>query len=168
MGSGSREHAELAEPLGDWLAREGFDMLTGGGRGVMTAASRAFQRVSPRRGMVIGILPGQVGPGGGYEAVPGYPNPWVDLAIFTHLPLSGEQGTDAMSRNHINVLSSKVVVALPGGAGTMSEVELALRYRRPVIAYLGTSGVISDLPARVPVARDLESAKGFVLDHIGG
>ena len=30
-----------------------------------------------------------------------------------------------MSRNHVNVLSSDVVVALPGGPGTLSELRLA-------------------------------------------
>src|SRR5262249_50687286 len=46
MGSGSEEHADLAEPLGRWLAEAGFDLLTGGGRGVMAAACRGFAAVA--------------------------------------------------------------------------------------------------------------------------
>jgi predicted Rossmann-fold nucleotide-binding protein len=37
------------------------------------------------------------------------------------------------ARNCINVLSSNVVVACPGGAGTISEIALALKSGRPVI-----------------------------------
>ncbi|MGD9306411.1 MAG: hypothetical protein PVF79_19225 [Desulfobacterales bacterium] len=37
------------------------------------------------------------------------------------------------ARNCINVLSSHVVVACPGGAGTISEIALALKNDRPVI-----------------------------------
>ena len=35
MGSSREEHAELAVPLGRWIAEQGFDLLTGGGGGVM-------------------------------------------------------------------------------------------------------------------------------------
>jgi predicted Rossmann-fold nucleotide-binding protein len=59
----------------------------------------------------------------------------VELAIYTHLPLSGEQGTDPLSRNHINVLTPHALVVLPGSAGTASEASLALRYGKPVILY---------------------------------
>jgi len=34
---------------------------------------------------------------------------------------------DMNSRNHINILSSDVVIALPGSKGTYSEVMLAIR-----------------------------------------
>jgi predicted Rossmann-fold nucleotide-binding protein len=37
------------------------------------------------------------------------------------------------ARNCINVLSSHVVVACPGGAGTLSEIALALKYGKKVI-----------------------------------
>ena len=80
--------------------------------------------------------------------------------MFTHLHMSGHSGTDPMSRNHINVLSSNVLVALPGGAGTASEVSLALRYGRPVVAYLRARDEIPDLPAEVPVENDLEKDQG--------
>ncbi len=59
----------------------------------------------------------------------------MEIAIATHLPLSGAQGEDPLSRNHINILSADMIVALPGGAGTLSEVRLAQRYRKPLIAW---------------------------------
>jgi len=125
MGSGTEDHATLAAPLGRWIAQAGHHLLTGGGGGVMASVSAAFVAVEPRAGVSIGVLPGP-------DHRPGYPSPSVEIPIRTHLPLSGAMGTDARSRNHINVLTSDVVVALPGGEGTRSEVQLAVRYSRPV------------------------------------
>ena len=71
-----------------------------------------------------------------------------------------------MSRNHINVLSSTVVVALPGAFGTASEVALALRYECPVIAFLDSRDEIPNLPEEVLVEGDLENVKVFVRSRI--
>jgi len=80
--------------------------------------------------------------------------------------MSAVSGTEPMSRNHINVLSSNVLVALPGGAGTASEVSLALRYGRPLIAYLRARDEIPDLPASVRAESALERVKAFVRERI--
>ena len=77
-----------------------------------------------RRGLVLGVLPGDPASG---HAPAAYPNPWVEIVIRTHLPHSGVLGTDSLSRNHINVLSADAIVALPGGAGTASEVVAFVR-----------------------------------------
>ena len=50
MGSGGEEHIDLAEPLGRYLAESGFDLLTGGGKGVMTSVSRSFAQTPGKRG----------------------------------------------------------------------------------------------------------------------
>ncbi len=125
MGSGVERHEALAVPLGRWIAERGFHLLTGGGGGVMEAVGEGFASVAGRRGLSIGILP--AGP------PPGYPNRWVDVPIHTHLEALGDEGEAPQSRNHVNVLSSDVVVALPGGAGTRSEVALAVRYGKPLV-----------------------------------
>lgn len=170
MGSGTESHRERASALGRWLAGEGVHLLTGGGGGVMSAVSQAFCEVPGRRGLVIGVLPGDER---GFELArtvappPGYPNPWVEIPIATHLPLSGHRGLDPLSRNHINVLSSTVLVALPGGAGTASEVALALRYRRPLIAYLDDRSEIDGLPAETVVGSEFAAVQAFVREHIG-
>ncbi len=161
LGSGSEPHEEKARPLGEWLAREGVHLLTGGGGGVMEAVSRAFHRGPDRKGLVIGILPGE-STDSGYTSKPGYPNPWVEIPIRTHLSKSGAEGTDPLSRNHLNVLTADVLIALPGSAGTASEVELALRYGRPLIAYLKGREEIPNLPDKVEVASDLEAVRAFV------
>jgi uncharacterized protein (TIGR00725 family) len=160
MGSGTAECAELSVPLGRWLAESGYDLLTGGGAGVMAAVCRGFVGVPNRRGLSIGILP--AGP------PPGYPNPYLDFIIQTHLPKRGEEGADVLSRNHINILSSAVVIALPGREGTRTELALALHYRRPTIAYLGPDGEIEKtLRTALPlVANTLDEVKGFVRQHV--
>jgi uncharacterized protein (TIGR00725 family) len=166
MGSGSRDHAERAVPIGEWLARLGVHLLTGGGGGVMEAVSGAFHKVQNRKGLVIGIIPGD----GKARGTPksGYPNSWVEIPIYTHLPLSGKKGADPMSRNHLNILTSDVLIALPGSEGTSSEVALALHYQRPLVAYLSSREQIKNLSAEAYVTNDLEEVKEFVLSQMGG
>ncbi len=163
MGSGQEPHEQKAQLLGRWLAGEGVHLLTGGGRGVMTAVSRAFSEVEGRRGRVIGVLPGAEG---AERSKTGYPNPWVEIPIYTHLVFSGKQGGDMLSRNHINVLSSNVVIALTGSAGTSSEVALALSYGRPVVCYLDTRDQIPDLADEVPVCGELDGIAKFVRSRL--
>ena len=161
FGSGDEAHAALAAPLGRFLAGAGVHLLTGGGRGVMTAAARAFTAVRPRQGLSLGILPGDAGTG---AAPDGYPNAFVEIAVRTHLPRTAARGTAPGSRNHLNVLSCDAAVALPGGEGTRSEVELALRYGRPLIAWRPADAVAAADPLRpaVPVAADLAEVRAFL------
>ncbi|MBN2496601.1 MAG: TIGR00725 family protein [Deltaproteobacteria bacterium] len=107
------EVSRMAEELGQRIARAGWVLLSGGRpAGVMLAASRG---ASEAGGLVIGVLPG---------ADPDGANDYVDIAIATGL---------ADARNLVNVLSSDVVVACPGGAGTLSEVALAAKNGKPLV-----------------------------------
>ena len=112
MGAGesaSKADCLLGERLGERIAQQGWVLLAG----VMAAATRGAKRVAGS--LTIGILPAASGP-----VAPG-----VDVAIFTGM---------GNARNAINVLSSRVVVACgAGGAGTASEVALALKSGRPVV-----------------------------------
>lgn len=162
MGSGAEPHDEPSHAIGTLLAELGVHLLTGGGGGVMEAVSRSFHGTRGRKGLVIGVLPAADEPG---RSRPGYPNPWVEVPIRTHLPLSGKRGMDARSRNHINVLSSDAIVALPGGEGTASEVRLAVRYGRPVIAYLPGGADIPGLPPEVRLAESTEEVRAY-LSHV--
>ena len=167
MGSASHSHEDRARQVGAWLAAEGVHLLTGGGTGVMQEASRAFFEVKDRAGMVIGILPGSQD-GRGTSQTADYPNPWVELPIYTHLPLTGARGTEPLSRNHLNVLTADVVIALPGSYGTSSEVVLALRYRRPLIAYLDHPGQIDGLASDVRVESGFARVQEFVRTVLAG
>jgi uncharacterized protein (TIGR00725 family) len=164
LGSGTEEHRELAPPLGRWIAERGFDLLTGGGAGVMRSVSEGFRSITPRRGVCIGIIPGEL-VAGTYQTKPGYPNEFVELPIYTHLPLSGPRGTEPMSRNHINVLSGDVLIALPGGAGTVSEVTLALRYNKPIILF-GPVQAFDAFPSNVRQTAELATVGEFVLSAL--
>jgi uncharacterized protein (TIGR00725 family) len=161
IGSGSEEHQDRANLLGSWLATKGVHLLTGAGQGVMAAVSRAFAQTPNRQGLVLGVVPCVSEDRPDVPKV-GYPNEWVEVPIFTHLPFSGQRGTDLRSRNHLVVLTASVVVALPGGLGTASEVQLAVRYKRPVIGFLRGWEEIEGLPERVRWEPDFERVKAFV------
>jgi uncharacterized protein (TIGR00725 family) len=123
MGGGVADETTLAKAveLGRLIAEKDWVLLNGGrNAGVMAASA---QGASEAGGLVIGILPGESRAGAA---------PHVDIAIPTGL-------NDA--RNAVNALASHVVVALRGGAGTLSEVALALKNGRPVIALSFPLGV---------------------------
>jgi len=165
MGSGTIAHHETCHALGVWLAEHEVHLLTGGGAGAMEAVSEGFASVPNRAGLVIGILP--AAERGVVLPPKGYPNRFVELPIQTHLHLSGTRGTELASRNHINVASSDVIIALPGSSGTRSEVLLAVAYDKPVVAYLDDRNAITELPESVPVVQDLESLSSWVTRALG-
>ncbi len=167
MGSRDDEFPRHTQELGRWLGSQPVHLLTGGGPGIMSSVSRAFSGVSDRKGLVIGVLPCRPNDALCHPR-DGYPNPWVEIAILTHLPDVGQEAEvdESNSRNHINVLSSDVIVALPGGHGTRNEVALAVRYKRPVIAYVIEGTDVSEIPGQVPIAYSLGEVKEFVQSHL--
>lgn len=167
LGSGSDDHAELAQEVGALLARLGVNLLTGGGRGVMTSVSRAFTQSARKRGISIGIIP-CASERERSRPKDGYPNQFVEFAIFTHLPYSGERGKDDLSRNHINVLACAALIALPGGAGTAAEVSLAVDYRRPIIIYSRDQSLVQNFPSAVRRAVALDEVERFLERHLTG
>lgn len=115
MGPGQATATDLqnAYQLGQLIAQKDWVLLTGGrNEGVMDAASRGAKSAN---GLTIGILPGD-NTNGVSEA--------VDIAIATDL---------GNARNNINVLSSDIVIACGMGAGTASEIALALKANKQVI-----------------------------------
>jgi uncharacterized protein (TIGR00725 family) len=166
MGSGWNPHDSLARDIGQLLADLEVNLLTGGGGGVMAAVSRAFVQARRGPGVCIGIIPcSEEDPGTPKD---GYPNEFIELPIFTHLPYSGERGQETLSRNHINVLSCAAIVALPGSAGTLAEVSLALRYRKPVIAYFADDSLGNDFPKAIRRAANVDDVRRFLLQCLSG
>ncbi len=165
MGSGKDPQPELVIPLATWIAEQNYHLLTGAGGGVMTAASKAFCKVENRQGVCIGIVPTESNKQGQFVAKAGYPNPWVELAITT--PLTNFKGTskDQISRNHVCVLSSDVIVALPGNKGTRNEVMLAQKFHKPIILF-GWATTIQDLPQTIERTSDLEQVQSFICSHL--
>ncbi|MBN1192807.1 MAG: TIGR00725 family protein [Coriobacteriia bacterium] len=151
MGSGrSLDEAgrSLAYRLGSMVAERGWVLLTGGSAGgVMDAASQGARETG---GLVLGVLRSD----DGAEA-----SAHLDVAIRTGM---GE------ARNVINVLSSDVVIALPGGSGTLSEVALALKSGKTVVVLgwdpgtaLRTAG-----PGRLVSASSAEDAMTIAAQEI--
>jgi len=161
MGSHADRHQERSRLVGDWIAREGYHLLTGAGEGVMSAVSQAFAEVDGRAGCIIGIVP-TVSEDPMRPPVLGYPNPWVEIPIYTHLGVGGLTGDDPTSRNHVNVLTSSAIILLPGGEGTASEGRLALRYGTPAVAFLRSPDEVSLLPDGIPIMRDFTEVADYV------
>lgn len=161
MGSGTEAWSEFTVPLAQWIARQDYHLLTGGGSGVMGCASEAFCQIEDRKGLCIGIIPSDSHPEYGYVPQPDYPNPWVELSILS--PLGKFTGTDhqQLSRNHINVLSSDVIVALPGSQGTRNEVELAQAFRKPVILF-GSIAAFAEFPTGLQPTDSLTNVLDFI------
>jgi uncharacterized protein (TIGR00725 family) len=107
------ETYELAVAVGRAAASRGALVLCGGRVGVMEGAARGTREAGGRS---IGILPALDGEGKA--------NPFIDCAIHTGL---GD------ARNYVNVRTSDAVIALEGGAGTLSEIALALKCGVPLV-----------------------------------
>ena len=135
MGSGQQPWSEFSIPLAQWIARQNYHLLTGGGSGVMTAAAAAFCQIENRLGICIGIIPTKVNNAGQFIPLNGYPNPWVELSIVTPLDRFDSKHKNKISRNYVCVLSSDVIVALPGADGTKNEVNLAISHGKPIILF---------------------------------
>jgi uncharacterized protein (TIGR00725 family) len=117
MGAG--EHAtpqaiDWARRIGALIAEQGWVVLSGGrNAGVMDAVSAGAHKAG---GTVVGIMPTS----DATEA-----SDFLDIAIVTGM---------GSARNNINILSSDVVVACGNAeAGTLSEIALAFKARKPVV-----------------------------------
>lgn len=128
-GDATPEQERLAEEVGALLAARGAVVVTGGLGGVMAAACRGAAAAG---GTTLGLLPGSDRAAA---------NPWVTVAVATGM---GEL------RNGLVVRSADAVIAVGGEYGTLSEIALALKAGRRVVA-LGTWDVrgveVADDPA---------------------
>lgn len=103
---------DLAQEVGRIVAELGCVLVCGGLGGAMEAAAKGAKKAG---GMTVGILPGKDKENA---------NPYIDIALPTSI---------GYARNAIVACSGDIVVALPGGYGTNSEICYALIYNRPVI-----------------------------------
>jgi predicted Rossmann-fold nucleotide-binding protein len=157
MASGKEEPLEdevkrLAIEVGTATAELGYHLLTGGGGGLMKAVGQAFldkkrEILNQNRpaGNLISILRAKELPqpkkDGKRNWKANADNALGEIVIRTHLPYSGDEGRDTLSRNHINALTADLVVVLPGGLGTLSELQLAWEYGRDIMIFIGKGNV---------------------------
>jgi hypothetical protein len=113
-GEGATDQSKnWAFELGKLIAEQGWMLLTGGrDEGVMDSASKGAKSA---HGLTIGIIPA---------------DDCIGVSAAVDIPIITGMGS---ARNNINVLTSTVVIACGMGAGTASEVALALKARKSVI-----------------------------------
>jgi uncharacterized protein (TIGR00725 family) len=112
-GSCSPEVEELAAEVGRELARRGAVLLCGGLGGVMTAAARGAKE---HGGLTLGILPG----------------PSISSAnVYIDIPIATNMG---QARNAVLAQTAQALIAVAGGYGTLSEMALALKIGKTVVA----------------------------------
>ena len=122
----SSEVEQMAEEVGRGIALRGAVLISGGRGGVMEASCRGAKK---EKGLVVGILP----------RTRDQANRFVDVAIVTGM---GD------ARNVLNVNSADAVISICGGAGTLSEIGLALKAGKKVVALKPSGGVSSMLAGK--------------------
>jgi uncharacterized protein (TIGR00725 family) len=122
--------AERARTLGRLLGERGHVVVCGGLGGVMEAVCAGASRAG---GETVGILP---------TTDPADANDHVDTAVATGM---------GHARNAMVVMNGDAVVAVDGGAGTLSELGFAGVFDRP-IAGLDTHDVAGVEAVETPIA----------------
>jgi len=112
-GSCTTEVEFLAAEVGREIARRGAILVCGGLGGVMEAAARGARKAG---GRTIGILPGPS---------TGDANPYIDFPIATNM---------GQARNAVIVQTADVLISIAGGYGTLSEIAMALKIGKKVVA----------------------------------
>ncbi len=112
-GVSSKEDDKLAYEVGKKIAESDCVLICGGMGGIMKEASRGCREAG---GTAIGILPGH-----NYEDG----NPYLTYAFTTGM---GEM------RNFLVVRFSDVLISIAGEYGTLSEMAIALKENKKVIA----------------------------------
>jgi len=125
----------LAYSVGYELARRKAILLCGGRGGVMAAAARGAREGG---GITVGILPG---------ANRSEANPYLSIALPTGL---GD------ARNAVIACAADAVIAIGGGYRTLSEVALALKKGKTVIALAFS---FPEVPGIYPAKTPLEAVK---------
>lgn len=116
----SADQVATAEAVGAALGDLGLTVICGGRSGVMEAVCKG---VSASGGLAIGILPG---------STPDEANGFVGIPLPTGL---GE------ARNMIIAKSARVLIAVGGSYGTLSEVAYGLHFGKAVIGLSGAPDV---------------------------
>ena len=149
IGSASNvpdEVSKLAEGVGRLIAEAGCILVTGGGSGIMEAASRGAKQAG---GLVVGILP----EGDRHGA-----NAYLDVAIPT--------GVGYALRNITTIRSSDSVIMIRGSSGTLNEVTQAYAHGKPLTVLQGSGGMADRLEAFLPTPGYLDERKTVKIEFV--
>lgn len=134
--SGHDDLLALARALGEAIVDRGWRIVCGGLAGVMRAAAEgARNSAAATGGDVIGVLP---------TLDPDTANPFIDIVVPTGMQYA---------RNALVVGAGDVVIAVGGGAGTLSEIALAWQLGKPIVALACSDGWAAELAGRSLDAR---------------
>jgi uncharacterized protein (TIGR00725 family) len=111
-GEATPEEYEAAHTVGCLIAGNHETLVCGGLGGVMEAACRGAKE---QDGVTVGIVPGT-----------NDGNQYLDVMIRTGM---------GYARNVIVVQSADAVIAVGGSYGTLSEIAIALKLKKPVFGY---------------------------------
>ena len=114
---------EVAEEIGELIAKKGGVLVCGGHGGVMRAACRGAKK---HNGITVGIMPYTKG-----EA-----NEFVDIPIPTCI---------GNIRNYLVVNSGDAVIAIGGRWGTLNEIAFAMISKKKLILMKGTGGCVDKI-----------------------
>ncbi len=140
-GLADEELTARARQVGSLVARAGYGLVCGGLGGVMEAAMAG---AAAEGGLTVGVIPG-------LEAAAASPH--AQVVVATGL---------GQARNVLVVASGVGVIAVGGGAGTLSEMGHALKMGKPVVS-LGSWQVDG-----VEQASDPQDAMDRLLARLGG
>lgn len=132
--------AEIAERVGELIAERGAALVCGGLAGVMEAAAKGARQ---KGGLTIGVLPG-------VEASDA--NEYITLPIVTGM---------GHARNIVIVQTASALVAIAGGAGTLSEIAIAIKTGKKVVSIGKRYGVAGVIEASTP-----EEAIDLIFDEL--
>ena len=108
--------------LGKALGKLDVHIVSGGMGGFMEAVFKGAWQIKQRQGRTIGILP---------EGIRTPANPYCDIVVPTGI---------GVARNQLVVNSGDIIVAVGGGAGTLSEIAFAWQLNKKVVCYAAVDG----------------------------
>lgn len=146
---------KLAEELGEILGKKKIILFTGGKGGIMESASKGAKQFG---GTTIGVVKGKDR---------NTCNKYIDIEIVSGMEGCGEET--------MLILSCDGIIALGGGAGTLQELTIAYRNKKPVVILDINYGWASKLKGsylderkneKFVVATNPEEAVNKILDAI--
>ncbi len=118
----SKEVYEFAFKLGVELGLRDVHLVSGGKLGIMEAVFKGTKSVNGSKALTIGIIP---------EQDKKFANDFCDVVIPTGI---------GMARNKLIINTSDIIIAIAGGAGTLSEMAFSWQMKKPIIAYTQFEG----------------------------